>query len=49
LKTDHHGEWRVFLMNEYPCPQGPQASEISFSTKDFAKACEVLGLNKDEQ
>jgi hypothetical protein len=46
LKSDHHGEWRVFLMNEYPCPTR-HVAEMSFPVKDFAKACEALGLKEE--
>lgn len=43
-----HGEWRVFLMNEFPCPTR-HVEEMSFPTKDFAKACEALGLSNEER
>jgi hypothetical protein len=48
LKTDHGGEWRVFLMNEYARPP-PRVEEMSFPLQDFTKACEALGLGKEDR
>lgn len=41
-----HGKWRVFLMNEFPCPTR-HVEEMSFPIKDFAKACKALGLSNE--
>ena len=49
LKTDHAGEWRVFLMNEYPCPNPHIGDWMGFPIKDFTKACKALGLSGEEQ
>jgi hypothetical protein len=49
LKTDHAGEWRVFLMNEYPCPNPHVGDWMGFPIKDFTKACKALGLSGEEQ
>ena len=43
-----NGERRVFLMNEFPCPTR-HVEEMSFPTKDFAKACKALGLRNEER
>lgn len=40
-----HGKWRVFLMNEFPCPTR-HVEEMLFPAKDFAKACKALGLEE---
>jgi hypothetical protein len=49
LKTGHAGEWRVFLMNEYPCPNPHIGDWMGFPIKDFTKACKALGLNGEAQ
>jgi hypothetical protein len=48
LKTNHEGEWRVFLMNEYPCPEPHVGDWMGFPIKDFTKACTALGLSSQE-